>query len=73
MIQVDCLKEPNLAIYQQVAQMDLLRKIVIFKDLSEKSLAIIEKRIQTLELKKGERIISEAEVAKGVYLFIPVQ
>jgi len=67
MIQIDCLKDPNLAVYHQIVQTDLLRKIVIFKDLSEKSLAIIEKRIHTLELKKGERVISEAEVAKGVY------
>lgn len=67
MNQVDCLKEPNLAVYHDTIQTDLLRKIVIFKYLSSKSLAIIEKRIQTLDLKKGERIISEAEVAKGVY------
>lgn len=65
--QVDCLNEPNLVIYQGVVQTDLLRKIVIFKDLSPKSLSIIEKRIQTLDLKKGEQIISETEVAQGVY------
>ncbi|MFP5107306.1 hypothetical protein ACSU6B_11095 [Neobacillus sp. C211] len=67
MNRVDCLKDPHLGVYQEVTQTDLLRKIVIFKDLSQKSLSIIEKRIQTLELKKGEQIISEAEVAKGVY------
>ncbi|MEH7074554.1 Crp/Fnr family transcriptional regulator [Neobacillus drentensis] len=67
MNQVECVKDPNLAIYQGLSQADLLRKIVIFKNLSQKSLAIIEQRIQTLELKKGEQIISETEVAKGVY------
>jgi CRP/FNR family transcriptional regulator len=51
---VDCLKDPQLAVHREVVQTDLLRKIVIFKDLSQKSLSIIEKRIQTLELKKGD-------------------
>ncbi|MDN3017739.1 Crp/Fnr family transcriptional regulator [Paenibacillus sp. BSR1-1] len=45
----------------------MLRKIVIFNDLSEKSLSVIEKRIQTLELKKGDQVISEEQIAKGVY------
>ena len=67
MKQFDSLNEPNLAIYHGAVQADVLRKIVIFRDLSPKSLAMIEKRIQTLDLKKGEQIISEAEVAKGVY------
>ncbi|MEH6956524.1 Crp/Fnr family transcriptional regulator [Neobacillus drentensis] len=69
MNQFDCLKEPNLEVYHgaNAVQTDLLRKIIIFKDLSSKSLSIIEKRIQTLDLKKGERIINEAEAAKGVY------
>ncbi|MBV7505125.1 Crp/Fnr family transcriptional regulator [Bacillus sp. sid0103] len=67
MSRIDCVKDPHLAIYQEVAHTALLRKIVIFKELSQKSLSIIEKRIQTLKLKKGEQIISEAEAAKGVY------
>ncbi|WP_260871685.1 hypothetical protein [Bacillus sp. X1(2014)] len=73
MIQVDCLKDPNLAIYQQVVQTDLLRKIVIFKDLSEKSLAIIEKRIHTLELKKGKRSFLKRKWPRGFISFILVQ
>ncbi|MEH7303602.1 Crp/Fnr family transcriptional regulator [Neobacillus drentensis] len=67
MSRIDFVKDPHLAIYQEVAHTALLRKIVVFKELSQKSLSIIEKRIQTLELKKGEQIISEAEAAKGVY------
>ena len=46
---------------------DFLRKIVIFKDLSAKSLNLIIKRIQTLTFKKGEQVMCEDEKAKGVY------
>ncbi|WP_249366568.1 hypothetical protein [Neobacillus rhizophilus] len=53
------LVEPNLAVIQEVKKESLLRKIVIFRDLSPKSLSIIEQRIQTLEVKKGEAIIKE--------------
>ncbi|MBT2736122.1 hypothetical protein [Bacillus sp. ISL-7] len=45
MNRVDCLKDPHLGVYQEVIQTNLLRKIVIFKDLSQKSLSIIEKRL----------------------------
>jgi CRP/FNR family transcriptional regulator, cyclic AMP receptor protein len=64
---VDYLEDPHLAVYQEGVQAELLRKIVIFKDLSQKSLSIIAKSIQTLVLKKGELIITEADVATGVY------
>ncbi|WP_082692908.1 Crp/Fnr family transcriptional regulator [Bacillus sp. FJAT-29814] len=68
MSRINFVREPNLAIYQDSNKRELLRKIVIFKDLSPKLLGVIEQRIQVLELRKGERIISEDEVAKGVYL-----
>lgn len=61
------LVEPNLAVIQEVKKESLLRKIVIFRDLSPKSLSIIEQRIQTLEVKKGEPIIKEDEPARGVF------
>ncbi|MCH6269479.1 MULTISPECIES: Crp/Fnr family transcriptional regulator [Neobacillus] len=61
------LLEPNLSVIQEVDKEGLLRKIEIFKDLSPKSLNIIERRIQTLEVKKGMRIIKEDEKAKGVF------
>jgi CRP/FNR family transcriptional regulator len=64
---VDYLEDPHLAVYQEGVQAELLWKIVIFKDLSQKSLSIIAKSIQTLVLKKGELIITEADVATGVY------
>jgi CRP/FNR family transcriptional regulator, cyclic AMP receptor protein len=64
---VNCLKEPNLSVYQELNKEELLRKIVIFKDLSPKSLQLIEKRVVIIELKKGERIISEDEEARGVF------
>ena len=46
---------------------DFLRKIVIFNDLSTKSMNLIVKRIQTLSFKKGEQVICEDETAKGVF------
>jgi CRP/FNR family transcriptional regulator, cyclic AMP receptor protein len=46
---------------------DFLRKIVLFKDLSRKSINLIGKRIQMLTIKKGEQVICEDEVAKGVF------
>ncbi|WHY86244.1 Crp/Fnr family transcriptional regulator [Neobacillus novalis] len=63
----DCMENPHLLVYQEVKHENLLRKISIFKHLSHKSLQVIEKRIQTFELKKGDQIISEDEVARGVY------
>lgn len=67
MKRVDCLKDPHLVVYQEPKHTDLLRKIVIFKNLSQKALTVIEKRIQTLEFKKGDQVISEHEAARGVY------
>lgn len=46
---------------------EFLRKIVIFKDLSAKSIQLIANRIQTLPFKKGAQIICEDEVAKGIF------
>lgn len=46
---------------------EFLRKIVIFKDLSAKSIQLIANRIQILPIKKGAQIICEDEVAKGVF------
>lgn len=67
MSRVTCVKEPNLAVYQEINEEAMLRKIAIFKDLTPKSLQVIENRIQSFELKKGERIISEYEEARGVF------
>ncbi|MFZ7942462.1 Crp/Fnr family transcriptional regulator [Neobacillus sp. 19] len=67
MNQADYLNDPNFAVYKGAKHRDLLKKIVIFKDLSDKSLRVIEKRIQTYEFKKGKQIIAEDEAAKGVY------
>ncbi|MEH7106199.1 MULTISPECIES: Crp/Fnr family transcriptional regulator [Bacillaceae] len=58
------LREGNEMVFQKG---ELLKKIVIFKDLSEKSLTLIEKRLQTFQLKKGDHIMSEDDVARGVY------
>jgi CRP/FNR family transcriptional regulator, cyclic AMP receptor protein len=46
---------------------DFLRKIVIFKDLSQQSINRIEKRIQSFSFKKGDQVISEDDTARGVY------
>ncbi|WP_084375142.1 Crp/Fnr family transcriptional regulator [Neobacillus soli] len=67
MNRIDCLNDPHIAVYQEAKTADLLRKIVIFKDLSQKSLQVIEKRIQTFVFKKGKQIIAEDEAARGVY------
>lgn len=67
MIRVDCLKDPHLMVLQEVKTEDFLRKIVIFKDLSQQSLDVIEKRIQTFSFKKGDRVILEEAVAGGVF------
>ncbi|WP_260631440.1 Crp/Fnr family transcriptional regulator [Neobacillus niacini] len=52
---------------QEPQTADFLRKMVIFKNLSTKSLRLIIKRIQRLSFKKGERVISEDEKARGVF------
>ena len=67
LVQINYLQDENLAVYRELNKADLLRKIVIFKELSAASLAVIERRIQTFEFKKGTQIIAEDEVAKGVY------
>jgi CRP/FNR family cyclic AMP-dependent transcriptional regulator len=67
MSRVDCLKDPHLMVLKEVKQEEFLRKIVIFKDLSQKSIHVIEKRLHTFMFKKGEQVISEDDVAKGVY------
>lgn len=46
---------------------ELLRKIVIFKDLSTESIQRICRRIELFTYQKGEQVILEDEVAKGVY------
>ena len=51
----------------EIQTVDFLRKIVIFNDLSTTSMNLIAKRIQTLPFKKGEQVISEDEIAKGVF------
>jgi CRP/FNR family transcriptional regulator, cyclic AMP receptor protein len=67
MIRVDCLKDPHLMVLQEVKTEDFLRKIAIFKDLSQQSIHVLEKRIQTFFFKKGDQVISEEDVARGVF------
>jgi CRP/FNR family transcriptional regulator, cyclic AMP receptor protein len=52
---------------KEVKTEDFLRKIDVFKELTTDSMNLVIKRIQTLTYKKGEHIIFEDEVAKGVY------
>ncbi|MEW9053525.1 MAG: Crp/Fnr family transcriptional regulator [Neobacillus sp.] len=52
---------------QELSTEEFLRKIAFFKDLSENSINLIKKRLDTLDLKKGDKVISENEVAMGVY------
>lgn len=61
------LEEKPLGRVRELKIEDLLRKIVIFKDLSAKSIYLIANRIQTLTMKKGAQVICEDEVAKGVF------
>lgn len=67
MSQDPSLREPNLAVYKGIKQGDFLRKILIFKDMSDSSLGLIARRIQMFELKKGDMVIAEDEAAKGVF------
>lgn len=64
---LDFLDDPHLIVIPDMKTEDLLRKIVFFKDLSGKSLQLIKKRIQRFSLQKGNQVISEDEVARGVY------
>ncbi|MFP7298528.1 Crp/Fnr family transcriptional regulator [Neobacillus niacini] len=64
---VHALKEQPLARVRELKIEDFLRKIVIFKDLSAKSIHLIANRIQSLTIKKGVQVICEDEVAEGVF------
>jgi CRP/FNR family transcriptional regulator, cyclic AMP receptor protein len=64
---VHALEEQPLGRVRELKIEDFLRKIVIFKDLSAKSIHLIANRIQTLTLKKGTQVICEDEVATGVF------
>ena len=64
---VHALEEQPLGRVRALKIEDFLRRIVIFKDLSEKSLRLIANRIQTLTVKKGSQVICEDEAAKGVF------
>jgi CRP/FNR family transcriptional regulator, cyclic AMP receptor protein len=46
---------------------DLMRKISFFRELSDSSIQLIKERMQYHDLKKGDKVISENEVALGVY------
>ena len=46
---------------------DFLQKLVFFRDLSVKSRKEFESKIKAISVKKGERIISEEDEAKGVF------
>lgn len=46
---------------------DFLQKLVFFRDLSVKTKKEFESRIQAIPIKKGDRIISEEDEAKGVF------
>jgi CRP/FNR family transcriptional regulator len=64
---IHALQEQPLRRVRELKIEDFLRKIVIFKDLSAKSVHLIANRIQTLTIKKGVQVICEDEVAKGVF------
>ncbi|MEC1521988.1 Crp/Fnr family transcriptional regulator [Neobacillus niacini] len=64
---VHALEEQPLGRVRALKLEDFLRKIVIFKDLSAKSLHLIANRIQTLTVKKGVQVICENDAAKGVF------
>lgn len=53
--------------YKQPLIDEFLSKIEIFKDLPSESIQLIDKRIIKKAYNKGDRIMSEYEVAKGVY------
>lgn len=55
--------DPN----QELQISEFLSKIEVFKDLPIQSIQLINKRIRKIPYKKGETIMSEFEVAKGVY------
>lgn len=55
--------DPN----QELQITEFLSKIEVFKDLPMQSIQLLNKRIRKLPFKKGETIMSEFEVAKGVY------
>ncbi len=61
------LKDSYVNRIEAVKTADFLRKMVIFNDLSEKSLSLISKRIQSLPFKKGAQVICEDDLAKGVF------
>ncbi|MEH7251469.1 Crp/Fnr family transcriptional regulator [Neobacillus niacini] len=61
------LNDPYVDRIKAIKTADFLRKMVIFKDLSATSINLIMKRIQTLTFKKGEQVMCEDEIAKGVY------
>lgn len=46
---------------------DFLNQIEVFKNMPSQSLQLIDKRIKKMLFKKGDRIMSEFEVAKGVF------
>ncbi|MFD0826658.1 Crp/Fnr family transcriptional regulator [Neobacillus sp. M.A.Huq-85] len=63
----ECVNDPHLVVLRTTKTEDFLRKIGIFQDLSPSSLKLVEKRVQTFSFKKGDRIMSEDDVARGVY------
>jgi CRP/FNR family transcriptional regulator, cyclic AMP receptor protein len=46
---------------------EFLSKVEVFKDLPAQSIQLIDKRIRKMAFKKGETIMSEFEVAQGVF------
>ncbi|RTR33068.1 Crp/Fnr family transcriptional regulator [Robertmurraya yapensis] len=46
---------------------EFLSKIEVFKDLPVQSLQLIDKRIRKIPFNKGEKIMSEFEIARGVF------
>lgn len=50
-----------------VEAQQFLGKIEFFRDLPQESIRLIDKRIRKMSYKKGEKIMSEFDVAKGVF------
>lgn len=70
MMNMDCLKDRRAEDLKELKTEDFLRKIEIFRELSSRSIQVIERRIQTLLFKKGEQVIVEEDVAKGVFFVL---
>lgn len=59
--------EPNKEVSTNLQMNEFLSKVEVFKDLPSQSLQLLNRRIKKMAYKKSDIIMSEFEVAKGVY------